>query len=137
MDGASDPRHRACSCYRADGEQVQLPAMRSAIRGLRVRAPRLASENTSQHRHESVQRHSIVIGIERFLIPAITEFDRSLEGWMATVLLALKPVFADVVEVEIALKDSVVFHYPVGNGPYIGPQHRGSKLRVIAGSQLI
>ena len=65
-------------------------------------------EDTLQARHERRQRHGVVVGIERGLVPGVAEVAAGRGIGMADHRVARIPVAAQVVEEVIALEHLVV-----------------------------
>src|SRR5665213_1539009 len=73
-----------------------------------INRPLRPRHHALDHRHESVERYGVVIGIEGVLVVARAEHRRALEIGMTLELIAHVPVETQIVEEIIALENSVV-----------------------------
>src|SRR5579872_5022029 len=84
-------------------EAVRVPALL-----LRMRAPGLAGEEAPHHRREGLDRHGVVVWIKRHLVVLRAEVEAELVGGMPAVLLPRVPIDAEVMEIVVALEESVL-----------------------------
>src|SRR6478672_2550458 len=96
-----------CYCrklLRGEGRWFFLTHIDGALRSL---------HHAAQHRHEGLERHGVVIGIEGVLVVAGAEHRGALEAGMPAELLTHVPVEPEIVEEIVALEDAVMLQHPV------------------------
>ena len=82
----------------------------------------LAREDAPDFRHEGLDRHCIVGGVEGYLIPSCAEVGARREMRMASVFFPSIPVATDVMPIVIALEDVVMGEDPMSPLADIGTQ---------------
>src|SRR5262249_5923873 len=98
---------------------------------------RLAAEDLTDHRQESVEWLRRVRRIKRDLVPSLAESHAGCEVRASPVMIPEPPVLIQVVKVVVALEDVVVLDDPPVLLAHIGAQDRSSEFCVIVRCQHI
>jgi len=86
---------------------------------------------------ESLERHGVVVGVERGLVPLLAEIGRALEHRMSAIKVARVPVLTVMVPEEVSLEDRVVLHQPVIVLGDVRPQDGSGELCVVVRRQRV
>ena len=93
--------------------------------------------NTSYHWFEVLERKSVVDGIKRLLIPSVTEINAGLVVRVIPEAVSEMPIISSVVEVIVALEQTMVLQYPVVLLIDKRTKYSGNNLAVVVGHQNI
>src|SRR5258705_11548945 len=89
-----------------------------------MRTPRLTGKKPVYNWGKGLERHRVVVGVERRLVVFVTEVDAERKCRVAAMLLARVPVELEMMEIEIPLEKTVLTDRPVDVRSHIGLQHR-------------